>query len=88
MNEITQLFQDLLSDLLRIEVLRQFAALGLAFGAWLVLKAKLKLETRRWPQEKRWPWLTQVKPLANETLLWLCFAAVSTTCCFKAKLSA
>ena len=78
MNEIGQLFQDLLADLLRIEVLRQFAALGLAFGAWLVLKAKLNLENRRWPKENRWPWLVQVKPLANETLLWICLAAVTT----------
>jgi len=78
MNEISLLLQDLLADLLRIEVLRQFAALGLAFGAWLVLKAQLKLEHRPWPQEKRWPWLALVKPLANETLLWLCLAGAST----------
>jgi small-conductance mechanosensitive channel len=78
MNEITQLFQDLLADLLRIEVLRQFGALALAFGAWLALKARLKLENRRWPQETRWPWLAQVKPLANETLLWICLAVVSS----------
>ena len=78
MNEITLLFQDLLADLLRIEVLRQFAALGLAFGTWLVLKSLLKLEKRSWPQENRWPWLALVKPLANETLLWICLAAVST----------
>jgi small-conductance mechanosensitive channel len=78
MNEISQLFQDLLADLLRIEVLRQFAALGLAFGVWLVLKTRLKLENRRWPQETRWPWLALVKPLANETLLWICLAVVSS----------
>ena len=78
MTELAQLFQDLLADLLRIEVLRQFAALGLAFGAWLVLKGQLKLETRPWPLEIRWPWLALVKPLANETLLWICLAAVST----------
>ena len=78
MNEISLLLQDLLADLLRIEVLRQFAALGLAFGAWLVLKAQLKLEHRPWPQEKRWPWLALVKPLANETLLWLCLTGAST----------
>jgi len=77
MNEVAQLFQDLLADLLRVEVLRQFAALGLAFGTWLVLKSQLKLATRPWPQENRWPWLKLMKPLANETLLWLCFAAVS-----------
>ena len=77
MNEIAQLLQDLLADLQRIEVLRQFAGLGLAVGAWLVLKAKLKLEKRHWSQEARWPWLGQVKPLANESLLWICFVAVT-----------
>jgi len=51
MNEVALLFQDLLSDLLRFEVLRQLAALVLAFGIWLVLKPQLKLEERRWPQE-------------------------------------
>ena len=78
MNEVALLFQDLLSDLLRFEVLRQLAALVLAFGVWLVLKPQLKIEERRWPQETRWPWLTLLKPLANATLLWFCFAAVST----------
>ncbi len=78
MNEITQLFRDLLSDLLRVEVLKQFAALAIAFWAWLALKSLFDLENRPWPQENRWPWVAQVKPLANETLLWICFAAVSS----------
>ncbi len=78
MTEISLLFQDLLADLLRIEVLKQFAALGLALAAWLVLKAQLKLEQRPWPQEQSWPWLARVKPLANETLLWLCLTGAST----------
>jgi small-conductance mechanosensitive channel len=78
MNEIALLFQDLLADLLRFEVLRQLVALGLAFGTWLVLKSQLKIEKRRWPHEARWPWLALVKPLANETLLWICLAAVSS----------
>ena len=78
MNEVALLFQDLLSDLLRFEVLRQLAALVLAFGVWLVLKPQLNLEERRWPQETRWPWLTLLKPLANATLLWFYFAAAST----------
>ncbi len=78
MTEISLLFQDLLADLLRIEVLKQFAALGLALAAWLVLKVQLKLEQRPWPQEQSWPWLARVKPLANETLLWLCLTGAST----------
>jgi len=78
MNDIALLFQDLLADLLRFEVLRQLVALGLAFGTWLVLKSQLKIEKRRWPHEARWPWLALVKPLANETLLWICLAAVSS----------
>ena len=78
MNEIAQLFRDLLADLLRVEVLKQFVAMGIAFGAWLALKAQFGLESRPWPQENRWPWVAEVKPLANETLLWICFAAVST----------
>jgi small-conductance mechanosensitive channel len=78
MNELSQLFQDFLADLLRIEVLRQFAGLGLALGVWLVLKPKLKLEERHWPQESHWPWLAQVKPLANETLLWVCLATATS----------
>jgi len=78
MNAIALLFQDVFADLLRFEVQRQLAALGLAFGAWLVLKAQLKLEKRRWPREASWPWLALVKPLANETLLWLCLVAVSS----------
>ena len=57
MNEIALLFQDLLADLLRFEVLRQLVALGLAFGAWLILKSQLKVAKRRWPREAQWPWL-------------------------------
>ena len=76
MNDIVQLFWDLLADLVRIQVLKQFAALGLAFGVWLVLRRWWKLEGRRWPGEARWPWIALWKPLANETLLWLCFVVV------------
>jgi hypothetical protein len=46
MNEIAQLFRDLLADLLRVEVLKQFVAMGIAFGAWLALKAQFGLESR------------------------------------------
>ena len=77
MNEIAQLFQDFIADLLRIQVLMQFAALGLALVVWLALKRWFNLERRRWPGEGRWPWLVLVKPLANETLLWLCLVVVS-----------
>jgi small-conductance mechanosensitive channel len=77
MNEIAQLFQDFIADLLRIQVLKQFAALGLALVVWLALKRWFNLERRRWPGEGRWAWLVLVKPLANETLLWLCLVVVS-----------
>ena len=77
MNDFAQLLQDFLADLLRIQVLKQFAALAFALVLWILLKRWLRLERRRWPGEARWPWLARWKPLANETLLWLCLVLVS-----------
>ena len=77
MNDIAQLLLDLLADLTRFGVLRQFAALGVAFALWLILKRQLKLEQRRWLGERRWPFLKRLKPLANAGLLWLCFVLVT-----------
>jgi len=77
MNQIAQLFQDWLADLLRIQVLKQFAAVALALVVWIVLKRSLNLVRRRWPGEGRWTWLVLVKPLANETLLWICLVVMS-----------
>jgi small-conductance mechanosensitive channel len=79
MNEFAQLLLDLLADLTRFGVLRQFAALGVAFGLWLILKRQLKLEQRRWLGERRWPFLKRLKPLGNAALLWLFFALAATS---------
>jgi hypothetical protein len=74
MNQLLYFILDLLADFTRVAVLRQFGAMGLAFGLWFILKSQLKLERRRWLGEGRWPFLKRLKPLANAALLWLCFA--------------
>jgi small-conductance mechanosensitive channel len=43
----------------------------LVIGLWFPLKGVLRLEVKFWPLERQFPWLGLVKPLANETLLWL-----------------
>ncbi len=77
MNEIAQLFLELIANLTRFEVLRQFIALGLAFGFWLAVKRQLSLERRHWIGERSWPFLKRLKPLANVLLLWLCLAVAT-----------
>ena len=71
MNSIVLAFDDLFSDFSRPAVLWQLLVLLLVIGLWFPLKGVLRLEVKFWPLERQFPWLGLVKPLANETLLWL-----------------
>lgn len=71
MNSIVLAFNDLFSDFSRPAVLWQLLVLLLVIGLWFPLKGVLRLEVKFWPLERQFPWLGLVKPLANETLLWL-----------------
>lgn len=71
MNSMVLAFNDLFSDFSRPAVLWQLLVLLLVIGLWFPLKGVLRLEVKFWPLERQFPWLGLVKPLANETLLWL-----------------
>ncbi|MFZ4805120.1 MAG: mechanosensitive ion channel family protein [Synechococcus lacustris] len=71
MNSIVLAFDDLFSDFSRPAVLWQLLVLLLVIGLWFPLKGVLRMEVKFWPLERQFPWLGLVKPLANETLLWL-----------------
>ena len=69
MSNLSDIFNDLFSDAFRVSVLIQIVTLVFALIFWFVLKKLLRLETRPWPLEKRYKYISAFKELASELLL-------------------
>ena len=69
MNSFVLSVDHLISNFTRPVVVWQVVVLLLALWAWFWVSRRLGLEGRSWPLTRRYPLLSQLRPLTNELLL-------------------